>query len=117
MADRPSRPSDCLGPYKLMPKDVGAFAIGAGDQERLRRYLGIDGQGWDRRGLVVVDCFGWSATETYTGPRATLAKKTILDVALEQFDMYYAHLQLVNPKAQLRLAAQHVLQPRPAGHA
>jgi hypothetical protein len=45
--------------------------------------LGIDGQGWGRRGLVVVDCFGWWATETYTGPRATLAKKTILDVALE----------------------------------
>ena len=31
MADRPSRPSDRLGPYKLMPREVDAFTISVGD--------------------------------------------------------------------------------------
>jgi len=98
MADRPSRPSDRLGPYKLMPREVGAFTISAGDQARLRRCFGIDGQEWSRCGSVVVDCFGWWATEPYTGPRVTLAQKTILDVVLEEFEMYHAHLRLINQK-------------------
>ena len=98
MADRPSRPSDRLGPYKLMPKEVDAFTISVGDQARLRRCWGIDGQEWDRCGSVVVDCFGWWATEPYTGPCVTLAKKTILDVVLEEFEMYHAHLRLINQK-------------------
>lgn len=58
---RPSRPSDRLGPYKLMPKDAGTFEINADEQARLCTYLGIDGESWDRVGSVVVDCFDWWA--------------------------------------------------------
>src|SRR5947209_11881518 len=42
----------------------------------------------------LTDSFGWWATETYTGQSATLAEKTILDVVLEEFEMYHAHLRL-----------------------
>ena len=98
MTDRPSRPSDGLGPYRLMPIEAGAFTISAGDQARLCRYLGIDWQEWNRCGSAVVDCFDWWATETYTGTCATLSKKTILEVVLEEFEMYHAHLRLINRK-------------------
>ena len=54
MADRPSHLSDRLGPFRLMPRGPAAIAISAGDQERLYRYLGIDGQEWNRCGSVVV---------------------------------------------------------------
>lgn len=47
----------------------------------------------------MVDCFGWWATETYAGPCATLTKKTILDVVLEEFEMYHAYLRLINRKS------------------
>ena len=67
MADRPSRPSDGLGPYKLMPKVAGIFEISVEDQARLCTYLGIDASRWDRAGSVVVDCFDWWTTEIYTG--------------------------------------------------
>ena len=69
VADRPSRPSDGLGPYKLMPKVAGIFEISVEDQTRLCTYLGIDSESWDRAGSVVVDCFDWWATEKYTGAR------------------------------------------------
>jgi hypothetical protein len=98
MTDRPSRPSDRLGPYKLMPKDVGAFTIDAEDQTRLCTYLGIDLEEWDRVGSIVVGCFDWWATEKYTGARVDLVEKTILEVILEEFEMYHAHLRLINKK-------------------
>jgi len=98
MTDRPSRPSDRLGPCRLMPAEVDVFTISTGDQARLCRYLGIDKREWNRRGSVVVDCFDWWTTETYTGSRATLAKKTILDVVLEEFEIYHANLRLINGK-------------------
>src|SRR5277367_4726204 len=98
MTDRPSRPSDRLGPYKLVQKDVGAFTIDAEDQTRLCTYLGIDVEEWDRVGSVVVDCFDWWATEKYTGENTDLAEKTILEVVLEEFEMYHAHLRLINKK-------------------
>ena len=69
VADRPSRPSDGLGPYKLMPKVAGIFEISVEDQARLCTYLGIDSESWDRAGSVVVDCFDWWTTEKYTGAR------------------------------------------------
>ena len=68
VADRPSRPSDGLGPYKLMPKVAGIFEISVEDQTRLCTYLGIDSESWDRAGSVVVDCFSWWTTEKYTRP-------------------------------------------------
>jgi hypothetical protein len=98
LAARPSRPSDRLGPYRLMPAVVEPFAIDRDDQARLCRYLGVDRQDWDRRGSVVADCFGWWATERYSGPRATLAATTVLEVVLEEFEMYHAHLRLINQK-------------------
>ena len=98
MTDRPCRPSDRLGPYKLMPNDAGAFAIDADDQARLCTYLGIDAEAWVRDGSVVVDCFDWWATKKYSGDRVTGAATTILDVVLEEFDMYHAHLRLINQK-------------------
>jgi hypothetical protein len=98
MTDRPSRPSDRLGPYKLMPKATNAFTIDVADQARLCTYLGIDGEEWDRAGSVVVDCFDWWATEKYTGARVTLIGRTILEVVLEEFEMYHAHLRLINNK-------------------
>jgi hypothetical protein len=101
MADRPSRPSDRLGPYKLMPKATRAFTIDADDQARLCTYLGIGREAWDRDGSVVVDCFDWWATEKYTGTRVALAGRTILEVVLEEFDLYHAHLRLINNKANL----------------
>jgi hypothetical protein len=99
VADRPSRPSDGLGPYKLMPKVVTIFKISVEDQTRLCTYLGIDSESWDRAGSVVVDCFDWWTTEKYTGARMDLAEKTILEVILEEFEMYHAHLRLTNKKA------------------
>jgi hypothetical protein len=69
VADRPSRPSDGLGPYKLMPKVAGIFEISVEDQTRLCTYLGIDSESWDRAGSVVVDCFDWWTTEKYTDAR------------------------------------------------
>lgn len=81
-----------------MPKDAGAFTIDADDQARLGTYLGIDAEGWDRDGSVVVDCFDWWATEKYTGARVNLAEKTVLEVVLEEFEMYHAHLRLINQK-------------------
>ena len=98
ISDRPSRPSDALGPYKLMPKATGAFTINADDQKRLCTYLGIDREEWDQGGSVVVDCFDWWATEKYTGTRVTLAERTIMEVVLEEFELYHAHLRLVNNK-------------------
>jgi hypothetical protein len=98
MADRPSRPSDRLGPYKLMPKDAGIFKISVDDQARLCTYLGIDSESWDEVGSVVVDCFDWWATQEYTGTRMDLAERTILEVILEEFEMYHAHLRLINKK-------------------
>ena len=98
MTDRPSRPSDRLGPYKLMPKDVGAFTISTEDQTRLCTYLGVDVEEWGRVGSIVVGCFDWWAIEKYTGARADLAEKTILEVILEEFEMYHAHLRLINKK-------------------
>jgi hypothetical protein len=98
MTDRPSRASDGLGPYKLMPKAASAFTIDADDQARLCTYLGIDQEGWDRNGSVIVDCFDWWATEKYTGAQVTLAERTILAVILEEFEMYHAHLRFINKK-------------------
>src|SRR5271170_5619072 len=79
-----------------MPNDTSAFTIDVDDQARLCTYLGIDGEEWDRVGSVVVDCFDWWATEKYTGARMDLAKKTILEVILEEFEIYHAHLRLIN---------------------
>jgi hypothetical protein len=59
MTDRPNRPSDCLGPYKQIPKDAGIFEISVDDQARLCTYLGIDSKSWDWVGSVIVDCFDW----------------------------------------------------------
>jgi hypothetical protein len=98
MTDWPSRPSDRFGPYKRMLKDVGAFTIGTEDQTRLCTYLGIDVEEWDRVGSIVVGCFDWWATEKYTGAHADLTEKTILEVILEEFEMYHAHLRLNNKK-------------------
>ena len=81
-----------------MPKDAGAFMIDADDQARLCAYLSIDAEGWDRDGSVVVDCFDWWATEKYTGARVNLTERTIMDVVLEEFEMYHAHLRLINEK-------------------
>src|SRR2546423_12695684 len=81
-----------------MPKDVGAFTIDADDQARLGTYLGIDTEGRNRDGSVVVDCFDWWATEKYTGAQVTLAEKTILEMVLEEFELYHAHLRLINKK-------------------
>src|ERR1700734_3306150 len=98
MTDRPSRPSNSLGPYKLRPKDAEAFTISADDQARLCTYLGIDREAWNRVGSVTVDCFNWWNTEKYTGTHTGLAGKTILEVVLEEFEMYYAHLRLIKKK-------------------
>ena len=97
MTDRPNRPSDRLGPYKLMPKDASVFEISVHDQARLCTYLDIDSESWDRVGSVV-DCFDWWATQEYTGTRIDLAGRTILGVILEEFEMYYAHLRLINKR-------------------
>jgi len=98
MTDRPSRPSNSLGPYKLRPKDAEAFSISADDQARLCTYLGIDREAWNQVGSVTVDCFNWWGTEKYTGTHTGLAGKTILEVVLEEFDMYYAHLRIIDKK-------------------
>jgi hypothetical protein len=36
--------------------------------------------------------------EKYTGARMDLAEKTIMEVILEEFEMYHAHLRLINKK-------------------
>jgi len=59
LGSRPDRPSDRLGPYKLMPLEGGVFEIDEDDQQNLRRYLNIDGKRWNDEGSVVVDCFQW----------------------------------------------------------
>ena len=98
MTNRPSRSFNRLGPYKLIPKEASVFTIDIEDQARLYTYLGINGEAWDRVGSVIIDCFGWWATETYTGTRTELAEKTIIEVILEEFEIYYAHLRLINKK-------------------
>ena len=98
MTDRPNRPSDRLGPYKLMPKDASVFEISVHDQARLCTYLGIDSKSWDQVGSVVVDCFDWWATQEYSDTRMDLAGRIILEVILEEFEMYYAHLRLINKR-------------------
>src|SRR5271169_1647517 len=90
MTDRPTRPSNRLGLYRLRPKDADAFTISADDQARLCTYLGIDREAWNQVGSVTVDCFNWWNKEKYTGTHTGLAGKTILEVVLEEFEMYYA---------------------------
>jgi len=99
MTDRPNRPSDHLGPYKLIPKDADVFEISLDDQARLCIYLGIDGKSWDRVESVVVDCFDSWTTQEYNGSRMDLAGGTILGVILEEFEMYHAYLRLINKRS------------------
>jgi hypothetical protein len=98
VTNRSSRLSDRLGPYKLILKEANAFAIDIEDQARLCTYLGINGEAWDRLGSIVIDCFGWWATKKYTGTYTKLAEKIIIEVILEEFEIYYAYLRLINKK-------------------
>jgi hypothetical protein len=95
---RPSRPADGLGPYKLMPLREETFSITGEDQERLQTELGIDAHAWRAVGSIVLDCFEWWSTVTYSGPLEHLRGKTIKDVIDEEFDMYLAHLRKINNK-------------------
>jgi hypothetical protein len=56
-AARLERPSDGLGPYKVMPWESKVFSINTEDQANICRYFVIDAEEWDNVGFVVVDCF------------------------------------------------------------
>jgi hypothetical protein len=47
-AARPERPSDALGPYKVMPRESKIFSIDAEDQANLCRHFKIDTEEWDK---------------------------------------------------------------------
>jgi hypothetical protein len=95
---RPERPSDRLGPYKLQPVESGAFNITSEVQLDLRRFFKIDDKAWDEQGSVVIDCCQWWNTVGYSGENASLNGKTIMEVVLEEYDMYDAHLRKINDK-------------------
>jgi hypothetical protein len=98
MQNRPVRPSDGLGPYKWAPLEEEPIVITDQDQVRLCRELGINRTKWEDEGSVVVDCFDWWSRLEYAGDEATLRGMTIMKVVLEEFDMYAAHLQMINQK-------------------
>jgi hypothetical protein len=100
VSDRPVRPADQLGPYKLMPLDSLTTLPGLSEDQQgnLQRYLSLDMATWDRVGSVTLGCFDWWYTQGYSGRRDDLQGKTIGDVVCAEFDMYRAHLRKVNGK-------------------
>jgi hypothetical protein len=85
-----------LGEVRLEGKSCAQAA--RFDWSRTGRDMPPAGREWARQGSVVVDCFSWWATERYTGSSTSLAEKTVLGVVLKEFEMYHAHLRLINQK-------------------
>ena len=98
MQNRPVRASDKLGPYRWAPLAEEPIVLTEQDQVRLCRELGINLTKWNEEGSVVVDCFDWWSRLEYAGDEATRRGMTIMKVVLEEFDMYAAHLRLINQK-------------------
>ena len=88
---RPVRPDDALGPYKFHHTADAAYRLTIEQQEDLCRYAGIDREEWDKIGSINVDCFGWWKEIRHEGI-------SILDVALQEFEMYDHHLRYIDGK-------------------
>ena len=74
------------------------FAITKLDQLHLCNELGISNAQWEEEGSIVVDCFDWWSRLEYSGDEAKLRGMTLTKVVLEEFDMYLAHLRMINQK-------------------
>ena len=81
--NRPSRPSDMLGPYKFVHENARGFSF---DQTRLLERLGVDSKVWQSEGSVNVLVFDW----WFKGPIGQIIQK--------EFEMYRHHLREINGK-------------------
>lgn len=98
MESRPARASDRLGPYKFTPREEEAFAITEQHQWSLREELGISSKAWNEIGSVVVSCFEWWSSLEYGGDREHLRGMTAMHVIHEEYEMYRAHLRMINTR-------------------